>query len=162
ARSMAGLIEVIDRASRVYRKFITGASTMTGPVDRLALFGYRTGVLESEVIKPLVLYLLDPEQLAIPEAQLVKALDVVESWMVRRMLVRATTKGYNQIVAELVALLHKSDRTKAGDVIEGYFADQSSGSRYWPEDTEVREELEELLAYRRLGRGRLRMVLEAI
>ena len=71
------------------------------------MFGYRTGVLESEVIKPLVLCLLDPEQPPVPEAQLVKALDVVESWMVRRMLVRATTKSYNQVVAELIALLAK-------------------------------------------------------
>jgi hypothetical protein len=82
--------------------------------------------------------------------------------MVRRMLVRATTKNYNQVVAELVALLRKADRSKAGDLIEGYLARQASGSRYWPDDAELREELAGLLAYRRLGRGRLRMVLEAI
>src|SRR6516165_2846624 len=29
------------------------------------------------------------------------------------MLVRATTKGYNQVIAELIGLLRKSDRTKA-------------------------------------------------
>ena len=49
--------------------------------------------------------LLDPEQPQVPEAQLTKALDVVESWMVRRMLVRATTKNYSQIIAELVTIL---------------------------------------------------------
>ena len=77
------------------------------------------------------------------------------------MLVRATTKNYNQVIAELVAHLRKSDRAFAGDVIEGYFAGHSSGSRYWPDDQEIRQELSGLLAYRRLGRGRLRMVLEA-
>lgn len=160
--SMPRLIEQVHTASGIYRQFISVASTLTGPVDRIGLFGYRTGVLESEVIKPLVLCLLDPEQPAVPNAQFVKALDVVESWMVRRMLVRATTKNYNQVVAELVALLGKSDRARAGDVFETYLAGQSSGSRYWPDDAEVREELTGLLAYRRLGRGRLRMVLEAI
>jgi hypothetical protein len=159
---MITLIEQVHRASQVYREFITDASTLSGPIDRLGLFGYRTGVLESEVIKPLVLYLLDPEESAIPPQQFTKALDVVESWMVRRMLVRATTKNYNQVVAELVALLRKADRSKAGDLIESYLARQSSGSRYWPDDSELREELAGLLAYRRLGRGRLRMVLEAI
>jgi Protein of unknown function (DUF1524)/Restriction Enzyme Adenine Methylase Associated len=123
---------------------------------------YRTGVLESEVIKPLVLDLLDPEQPAIPPSQFVKALDVVESWMVRRMLVRATTKNYNQVVAELIALLRKSSRATAGDVIEAFLAGQSTGSRYWPDDAELEQELVSLQAYRRLGRGRLRMVLEAI
>lgn len=162
AMPMATLVEQVHRASRVYRQFIAGASALKGPIDRLGLFGYRTGVLESEVIKPLALYLLDPEQPAIPEAQLAKALDVVESWMVRRMLVRATTKGYNQVVPEIIALLRSSDRDKAGDVIESYFAGQTGDSRYWPDDSEVRDGLAGLLAYRRLGRGRLRMVLEAI
>jgi len=159
---MARLLEQVHVAAGVYHQFITTTSTHTGPVDRLRLFGYRTGVLESEVIKPLVLCLLDPEEPPIPEAQFVKALDVVESWMVRRMLVRATTKNYNQVVAELVAQVRKSDRASADNVIERYLAGQSSGSRYWPDDAEIREELGALLAYRRLGRGRLRMVLEAI
>src|SRR5450631_952297 len=66
-------------------------------------FEYRTGVLESEVIKPLILCLLDPEGQPMPEAQVAKALDAVESWMVRRMLVRATTKNYNLVVAALIA-----------------------------------------------------------
>ncbi len=159
---MTTLIAQIDKASRLYRQFITAAATLTGPIDRLGLFGYRTGVLESEVIKPLVLCLLDPEEPPVPGPQLTKALDVVESWRVRRMLVRATTKNYNQVVAELVAMLGKGDRTRAGDIIEFFLAGQSSGSRYWPDDAELREELDGLLAYRRLGRGRLRMVLEAI
>lgn len=160
--SMKKLIVQVHNASHVYRQFVTSASTQVGPIDRLGLFGYRTGVLESEVIKPLVLCLLDPEEPPIPDVQRAKALDVVESWMVRRMLVRATTKNYNQVIAELVTQIGKSDRRNVGDMIEAYLARQSSGSRYWPDDSEIREELAALLAYRRLGRGRLRMVLEAI
>ena len=162
AGSMVQLLEEIDRAARVYGSFVQRANATTGPIDRVGLFGYRTGVLESEVIKPLALWLLDPEQPPIPQDQLIKALDCVESWMVRRMLVRATTKAYNQVVAEIITQLRKGDRATAGDAIETYFAGQSSASRYWPDDTEVREDLKSLLAYRRLGRGRLRMVLEAI
>lgn len=159
---MATLLEHIHVAADVYHDFTIAASSHTGPIDRLGLFGYRTGVLESEVIKPLVLCLLDREEPPLPEAQFVKALDVVESWMVRRMLVRASTKNYNQVVAGLVELVKKSDRAVTGDVVESYFAGQSSESRYWPDDAEIRKELGTLPAYRRLGRGRLRMVLEAI
>src|SRR5688572_21406715 len=117
AMPMPKRIEQVYRASKVYRQFVSEAATLTGPIERLGLFGYRTSVLESEVIKPFVLCLLDPEQLPIPQLQFVKALDVVESWMVRRMLVRATTKSYNQVVPEIIALLRKSDRIKAGDAI---------------------------------------------
>ena len=158
---MAKLLVQIHTASRVYRQFITESSTHTGPTDSLGLFGYRTGVQESEVIKPLVLCLLDPEQEKVPDAQFVKALNVVESWMVRRMLVRATTKSYTQVLAELISQVRKAKRENVGDVIECYLAGQTVDSRYWPDDAELREELGALLAYRRLRRGRLRMVLEA-
>ena len=140
-RPMHKLLEQIHVAAGIYRNFIDIAAALNGPVDRLGLFGYRTGILESEVIKPLILYLLDPEEPAISEVQFVKSLDVVESWMVRRMLVRASTNSYSQVVAELVALVRKSDRANAGDIIENYLAGQTSASRYWPDNTELEQEL---------------------
>jgi hypothetical protein len=158
---MAQLLAQIHNASQVYKDFVAKSSTHNGPIDRVGLFGYRTSVQESEVVKPLILTLLDPEMIKIPEAQLHKALNAVESWMVRRMLVRATTSNYNQVVAELIGKM-KTNRQGAGDVIEIFLASQTSSSRYWPDDAEIREELRTLLAYRRLRRGRLRMVLEAI
>jgi hypothetical protein len=159
---MAALLEQIHRAALVYRRFGEGAASVAGPVDRLGLFGYRTGVLESEVIKPLVLWLLDPELPGIPDLQIAKALESIESWMVRRMLVRATTKNYNQVVAELIRDLQAGDRGSSGDHIESFLSKQTSASRYWPDDQELIDELTPLPAYDRLGRGRLRMVLEAV
>lgn len=159
---MEVLLEQIHRAAETYRRFIEAGKSSTGPVDRLGLFAYRTSVLESEVVKPLVLWLLDAEQPTIPTDQLAKAMDAVESWMVRRMLVRAATKSYTQLFAELITRLKACPRAVAGDEVEQFLKAQESGSRYWPDDDELREELRVLPAYRRLGRGRLRMVLEAI
>ncbi len=119
-------------------------------------------MLESEVIKPLVLFLLDPTQPPIGYDQVQKALSCIESWMVRRMLVRASTKSYGQVVAELIRHLSESARSQAGDAVEQFLAAQTSESRYWPDDREICEELRVLPAYRRLGRGRLRMVIEAL
>ncbi|HYZ56627.1 MAG TPA: hypothetical protein VE733_24450 [Streptosporangiaceae bacterium] len=53
-------------------------------------YAYRTGVIGSEAVKPLVLFLLDPDGAAVPGDQLTKALNVIESWLVRRTLVRAS------------------------------------------------------------------------
>jgi Protein of unknown function DUF262/Protein of unknown function (DUF1524)/Restriction Enzyme Adenine Methylase Associated len=159
---MVTLLAQVGRAAQIYRSFVISASNTVGPVARLGLFGYRTGVLESEVIKPLVLCLLDPEERPIPIDRLTRSLEAVESWMVRRMLVRATTKAYNQVVGELITQIRRGDRTQADQIVVEFLAGQTSDSRYWPDDEEVRGELRTLLAYRRLGRGRLRMVLEAI
>lgn len=159
--AMAELVAQVDRAGGVYRSFVEGAAA-SNPITRLELFAYRTSILESEVFKPAVLWLLDPEQEPVPSGQLLKALEVLESWLVRRMLVRAQTSSYTQIAAELVTQLQKGQREAAGDVVEGFFAGQSVVSRYWPDDGDVRQELRSLAAYTRLRRGRLRMVLEAI
>jgi hypothetical protein len=159
--SMLDLVGQIARASAIYRQFIEGV-TASNPVDRLQLFAYRSSTLESEVFKPVILLLFDPELDEVPVAQVCKALDAIESWLVRRMLVRAQTNSYTQIAAELVTQLLKGSRQEAGDIVESFFAGQSVGSRYWPDDGEVRNALAELIAYQRLRRGRLRMVLEAI
>lgn len=155
------IVERIHRASRVYRAFVEQSARLDGSLDQIGLFGYRTSVLESEVIKPLVLVLLDPEKEAPVPEQMAKALDAVESWMVRRMLVRASTKNYNQMVAEMIGELRDA-RQRCGDVIEGFLRRQESENRHWPDDEQMRKELSQLPAYRRLSRARLRMVLEAI
>ena len=98
---------------------------------------YRTGIMESEVVKPLVLFLLDPDEAAIPGHQITKALDIVESWLVRRMLVRATSKSYTQVFAELIAHVRKSGRELAGDVIENHLQHQPGTNWYWPDNDEV-------------------------
>ena len=141
--TMSELVEQIARASVVYRRFIEG-TTANNPIDRLQLFAYRTSTLESEVFKPVVLWLLDPEQPPVPEPQIVKALDALESWLVRRMLVRAATSSYTQIAAEIVTQLRQSERSDAGDVVEDFLADQTVVSRYWPDDEEVTGELQGL------------------
>jgi hypothetical protein len=159
---MPELLRQIDQSARVYREFVSASTTLTGPLDRVGLFAYRTGVMESEVVKPLVLLLLDPEEEAVSAEQLTKALDVLESWLVRRMLVRATSKAYNQVMAELISQIRKAGRIRAGDVLEDYLRAQTGGRSYWPDDDELTRELSTLPVYRRLSRGRLRMVLEAI
>ncbi len=156
------LLGKLKGSADIYRDFIQSGSKLTGPIDRLGIFAYRTGVMESEVIKPVLLVLLDPSLPEVPQSQVHKCLDVIESWMVRRMLLRATTKSYSQIIAELIRVIRDADRSTIGDETEEFFAAQPSSSRYWPDDNEVVEQLKLLPAYRRLGRGRLRMVIEAI
>jgi hypothetical protein len=78
------------------------------------------------------------------------------------MLVRATTKNYNLAMAELIAHLRACPRSTAGETVERFLGSQTSASRYWPDDEEIRNEVRGLQVYRRIGRGRLRMVLEAI
>ena len=160
--SMLELVGQIHRSATQYRNLIEQSSLASGHLDRVQLFTYRTSVLESEVVRPFLLFLLDPDEPPVPNDQLTKALNAVESWMVRRMLVRATTKAYNQLIAELITQMRKAERSEVGNIVEQYLGDQTGTARYWPDDAELHREVESLLAYRRLRVGRVRMVLEAI
>lgn len=161
-RPMAQLVPEIAAASKVYRRFVESAGNLDGRIDELGLFAYRSSVLESEVVKPIVVHLLDPALPAVPAEQITKGLAALESWLVRRMLIRTSTKSYTQMVAEMVTQLLKNERAAAGDVMYTFLKDQVVESRYWPDDNEVRTELRQLLVYRKLRRPRIRMVLEAI
>ena len=161
-RPMAELVPEIGAASKVYRSFVESAGNLDGRIDELGLFAYRSSVLESEVVKPIVVHLLDPALPDVPAEQINKGLGALESWLVRRMLIRASTKSYTQLVAEMITQLLKNERSVAGDVIYAFLKDQGVESRYWPDDNEVRTELRQILAYRKIRRPRIRMLLEAV
>lgn len=162
SKSMVELLEDIHRAAEVYRDFTEKGEQPDGPLDRLGLFAYRIRTLESEVIKPALLALLDRPEDPVASNDVAATLGVLESWLARRMLIRATAKSYNKVMVEVVSLINNSKSDQVAASVEKYFASQRSEVAYWPDDDEVRRELGVLQAYRRLSRGRVRMILEAI
>ena len=161
-RPMLDILQQIHRAAAIYRAFTEKAEVLDGPLDRVGLFVYRVKTLESEVIKPVLLALLDHKSGSLPQQQVEKALDVLESWLVRRMLIRATAKSYNKIMPEVVSVIRNAPADQVGETLKEYFSSQHSEVAYWPDDDEVRRELEEMPVYRKLSRARVRMLLESI
>jgi hypothetical protein len=156
------LLPRIRRSADFYRAALESSQDAHSAVSPLELFLYRTSTLESEVIKPLILWLYDAELPQIPESQITKTLKTVESWMVRRACVRASTKAYNRVLVDLIKGLQAGNRMEAGDLCEEFFRGQDSANSHWPGDQEVRQALESMPIYQRLKRPRLRMLLEAI
>ena len=159
---MLDLLQEIHRAAATYREFTEKAAMLDGPLDRVGLFAYRAKTLQSEVIKPVLLALLDHKSGPLPQEEIESSLDVMESWLTRRMLVRATAKSYNKIMAELVSIIRNAAAGKVGETVKEYFESQRSEIAYWPDDQEVRRELMAMPIYKKLSRARLRMVLESI
>lgn len=160
--SMLHLLQGIQRAAAIYRTFTEKAYQLDGPLDRVGVFAYRVKTMESEVIKPVLLALLDHRSGPLPLDEIQTALDVLESWLTRRMLVRATVKSYTKIMAEVVSVIRNAAPGAVGQTVRDFFASQRSEAAYWPDDDEVRGELEAMPVYRKLSRARLRMVLESI
>lgn len=125
-------------------------------------FTYRSNVMQSEIVKPIVILLTDRTLPPVPQEQLAIGLNALESWLVRRMLVRAQSAGTNRFLIDLLGQVVQVDRDEVGTRIAEILAEQVADVSYWPDDEAVRRSLESLPAYRRLSRGRLRMVLEAV
>lgn len=160
--SMLEILSEIKKAAGVYRNFTEKADELDGPLDRIGLFAYRAKTLESEVIKPVLLALLDHKSGQLPAGEVSETLDVLESWLTRRMLVRATSKSYSKLFAEVVSVIRNAAAGRVSDTIREYFASQRAEAAYWPDDAEVRRELAAMPVYRKVSRARLRMVLESI
>jgi len=152
----------IKACADVYRSLTQSAENRHEPLDRLEMFTYRAGEMQSEIVKPFIIWLTDPRLSAVPLDQRDRAVAALESWLVRRTLVREKSAGQNRFMIDLLGQLVHEPRNQVGDRLEALLADQTADTAYWPDDEAVRASLEDLPIYRRLSRGRLRMILEAV
>lgn len=127
-------------------------------------FYYRViRAMDSGVVSPFLLWVLRHAE-QIPTEQRHRALRAVESWLVRRALVRATAKQVNLTILDLLRAVTDPDVAPAevGTVTEAFLAGQSSDSRYWPDDQALARSLVTEPLYTALVRARVRMILEAL
>ena len=120
-------------------------------------FYYHVDVMQARVITPVLLLLLSAE----PGTR-IRAFSALESFLVRRMICRQTTKDYNRLVLELASRLQDGGLDQADTVSAGFLKEQTAYAREWPTDGAVADALGSSPLYRLLTRGRLRLVLEGV
>ena len=126
-------------------------------------FYYRiVKAMDTAVVGPLMLWLLRQDPEVLPTHQRDKALNAVESWLVRRALCRLTAKDINGMVLDVLKALDEAGPATAGDTVEAYLNKETAQSRFWPTDSQVSDALAIAPLYRNLTRPRMRMLLEAI
>jgi hypothetical protein len=113
-------------------------------------------------MRSVLLALLDEGRPPIPGIVRDSVLEIIESWLTRRMLVRASTKAYNQVAAEMVSKIRQSSPETIDQAIRSFLMSQTAETRYWPDNEEISRELAKMTIYRKISRSRLRMVLEAL
>ena len=95
------------------------------------------------------------------EATLKKSLNILESWLVRRMLLRLSTKSYPELMVRLAKLIHDTDPEALPKQLEMTLSAQREDLA-WPGDEDLLQELKVMPIYRKHRRSRVRMVLEAL
>ena len=132
------------------------------PESRVQTFLYRWRTVDAGTLTPLLLWLFSQPKHIVAEEERIRAISALESYLVRRMICRKTTKDYNRLFLELMAKVRASGPGESTESIVAFLAEQGAESRCWPRDDDVVHAILDLPLYRLLTRRRLRMVLEAI
>jgi len=131
------------------------------PYTTPEIFMHRWRVIEAGVTTPLLLWLFSQPADQLEQARRDRCLLALESFLVRRMVCRMTTKNYNDVFLELLSQVSKTTRP-ADEVFLEFLAGQTADSRLWPDDASFEYAILDMPLYRLLTRGRLRMVLESL
>ena len=114
-----------------------------------------------EVLKPALIWLHEPGR-NLPDATIAAVINALESWVVRRQLLRLATADMGRVVADIIRLNQTTPKDELAGRVRNQLAALNSASSYWPGDREVRDVLRVEAAYRRYPRGRMRVYLEAV
>jgi hypothetical protein len=110
---------------------------------------------------PLLLWMLS-ENHAVPDSQVAEALGALESWVVRRTLLRMTMKDVNKLMVAMLGVLDTKSVDTAGEVVRAFLGQQTADARVWPNDADMIGALPSTRLYGNVRQGRLRVVLEGI
>ena len=83
--SAEDFLKDINDNAMIYQQLHLMAADPNADLSSVALFVYRLNNLESDVFKPILIWLLDPSREEIPRLQIDKFIRSLESWMVRRV-----------------------------------------------------------------------------
>ena len=117
--------------------------------------------LELGATIPLLLWLISDNH-EIPVEAIDRALGAIESWCVRRTLLRATMKDVNRFVIALIKHLDELTADKIGEGTVTFLLDQIADSREWPTDDQLNEDVPRSKLYGSVRQNRLCIVLSAI
>ena len=91
-----------------------------------------------------------------------KALAVVESWAVRRTLLRRTMKNVNKLVVAMLRALDEHPSEMVGDATAEYLLSQTADAGAWPTDDELIRELPLVKVYGNIKQQRLGAIMAGV
>lgn len=159
--SMRDLLSEIKAHADVYEGWTVGSEDPHRNLDVIELNVYRTHAVDTEVLKPVLLWLTRADGTYSSDT-INRVVGMLESWLIRRLLVRMPSADHGRVIADLIGTHRRVDDADLSARVEEYLRRLHAESTYWPGDEEIRTTLASEPVYRRFRRGRLRMLLEAI
>ncbi|HEY3946192.1 MAG TPA: DUF262 domain-containing protein [Solirubrobacteraceae bacterium] len=151
----AEIVKELSADAKTYRSF--------DELDRTSVEGrffHRLDLMDTTTLIPVALLLFRTRELSIERRA--RTLRALESWLVRRMMLGATTQHYNRLLAALLTRLHEQqDLTTADVTVVEVLRGFENDTDRWPTDAEIRHRLLRVPMYGWINQRRIRVLLEA-
>ncbi|MEU4813747.1 DUF262 domain-containing protein [Nocardia fluminea] len=160
-QKMGVLLPTIKRQADLYEAWTLAADDKDRQLTTVEMSVYRMKAFEVELLKPILVWLHDPER-ALAGDTIDGVVAAVESWVVRRMFLRLSTSDLGRVVADIIRIHNDAPDAELVDRVAKHLSRLNVSSTYWPGDNEIRAALTAEAAYRRFKVARLRVFMEAI
>ena len=147
-------IAQLSQYSKVFETFYK-----TGDHARLTVFLQRLEAVDTATVFPLLLHVyaeLMPDQ----QDELDRILELLEAYLMRRLICNLTPKNYNRFFVDMIRALGGCEVSAVA--VEGQLAKGGGDSTRFPTDDELRTAVFEQPLYGRLAVYKVRAVLEAL
>ena len=158
---MTEILKEIKYHADRYEAWTRAVEDSTRQLSRVEMCVYRMAASDTEVLKPLLIWLHEPARALSPHT-IDAVVSVCESWVMRRLLLRLPGSDLGRVLADVIRAHADARDDDIVSRISSHLSRLNVTSTYWPGDEEVRTTLATEAAYRRFKRGRLRSILEAI
>lgn len=155
------LLPRIRRQAELYESWTRAARDADRQLTRMELTVYRLSASDTEVLKPLLIWLHEPGR-DVSQDVADRVAGTLESWLVRRQLLRLNVGDMGRVVADVIRVHERTSPAELPERVAGYLSRLNVTSTYWPGDAEIRSELAKEPVFRRFKKARMRMLLEAI
>jgi hypothetical protein len=158
---MQNLLAVLKQQADTYELWTERADEPTRDLTVIEMNVYRTQTAETEVLKPILWWLTEPAS-GYSSTTVEQVVAMLESWLMRRLLMRLSSSDHGRVVADLVRSHRGVADSELRGRVEAYLMRQRAEGTYWPGDDPIKTSLATENAYRRFKRRRLRMLLETV
>jgi uncharacterized protein with ParB-like and HNH nuclease domain len=148
-------LKALARYSVAFRKFAEPPKN-----SRLETFLRRLEAIDTATVYPLLLMASD-QLYAKNLIEFNKFLNVLESFLVRRLICGLTTKNYNRLFLEVIKALNREQDVSA-DALKRILQASNGDSVRFPSDDEFKHSFKNRPIYKALAQYKIRAILEAL
>lgn len=156
--TIESLLQDLQKYARIYDRFDNYPDN-----DPRGIFFHRLRIMNVVATDPLLLYIFGLDNKGDQSSSLISILEMIESYLLRRVVMKLATERYTAIFIYLLQLVKQNPiLPEANTEIRNYLSSLEGHYFEWPRDDEFRSRIKSDSLYKTLTQARVRMILEAL